>query len=65
VLIHAPSDPNGEPEKELAEQLPMKAEEVENAGFQRFAITLRGLADSYDNDAERIVGEHKRRTETS
>lgn len=52
-------DPTGKPERELAEQFRWKAEEVENAGFQRFAVTLRGLADSYDREAERIIRDHK------
>jgi hypothetical protein len=52
-------DPTGKPEKELAEQLLQKAEDVENAGFQRLAVTLRGLADSYEREAERIISEHK------
>jgi len=47
-------DPTGKPEKELAEQFRRKADEVENASFQRFAGTLRNLADSYDHQAERI-----------
>lgn len=51
-------DPTGDPERELARQFRRKAEEVENAGFQRFAITLRGLADSYDHEAERIIYDH-------
>ena len=51
-------DPTGKPERELAEQFRSKAEEIENAGFQRFAVTLRGLADGYDRDAERIIAEH-------
>ena len=54
-------DPTGKPERELAEQFRSKAEEVENAGFQRFAVTLRGLADSYDREAERIINDHKSR----
>jgi len=54
-------DPTGKPERELAEQFRNKAEEVENAGFQRFAVTLRGLADSYDREAERIINDHKDR----
>jgi len=54
-------DPTGKPEKELAEQFRRKAEEVENAGFQRFAITLRGLADDYDQEAKRIISDHKAR----
>lgn len=54
-------DPTGKPERELAEQFRSKAEEVENAGFQRFTVTLRGLADSYDREAERIINDHKDR----
>jgi hypothetical protein len=54
-------DPTGKPERELAEQFRSKAEEVENAGFQRFAVTLRGLADGYDREAERIISNHKDR----
>ena len=56
-------DPSGKPERELAEQFRNKAEEIENAGFQRFAVTLRGLADDYDRKAERIIAEHKREDE--
>lgn len=56
-------DPTGKPERELAEQFLSKAEEVENAGFQRFAVTLRGLADGYNREAERIIVEHKREEE--
>ena len=56
-------DPSGKPEKELAEQFRNKADEIENAGFQRFAVTLRGLAESYDQDAERIIAEYKREDE--
>lgn len=52
-------DPTGKPEKELAEQFIRKADDVENAGFQRFAITLRDLADGYERDAERVVSEHE------
>ena len=51
-------DPSGKPERELAEQFRNKAEEIENAGFQRFAVTLRVLANGYDQDAERIIAEH-------
>jgi hypothetical protein len=54
-------DPTGKPERELAEQFRRKAEEVENAGFQRFAVTLRGLAEGYNREAERIIGDHKDR----
>ena len=48
-------DPTAKPERELAEQFQSKAEEIENAGFQRFAVTLRELADNYNREAERIV----------
>ena len=56
-------DPTGKPERELAEQFRIKAEEIENAGFQRFAVTLKGLADSYGREAERIIAEQKREDE--
>lgn len=52
-------DPTGKPERELADQFRSKAEDVENAGFQRFAVTLRGLADGYDREAERIIVDYK------
>lgn len=52
-------DPTGKPERELAEQYRRKAEDVENAGYQRLAVTLRGLSESYEREAERIVAEHK------
>jgi len=51
-------DPTGKPERELAEQFQTKAEDVENAGFQRLAVTLRDLADDYDREARRIAEEH-------
>ena len=51
-------DPTGKPERELAEQYRQKAEDVENAGFQRFAAALRGVGEKYDRDADRIVAEH-------
>jgi hypothetical protein len=53
-------DPTGKPERELAEQFRQKAEDVENAGFHRFAVTLRELADSYEREAERIIAEHNK-----
>jgi hypothetical protein len=56
-------DPTGKPEKELAEQFRRKAEDVENAGYQRFAVTLRDLAHGYEREAERIIDEHKNRDE--
>jgi hypothetical protein len=53
-------DPTGKAERELANQYRKKAKDVENAGYQRFAITLREMADSYDREAERVIDEHKR-----
>ena len=50
-------DPTGKPERELAEQFRSKAEEIENAGFQRFAVTLRDLAGGYDREAKRIIND--------
>lgn len=58
-------DPTGKPERELAEKFRSKADEIENAGFQRFAITLRGLADGYDHEAERIINRYKDRDDES
>jgi hypothetical protein len=52
-------DPTGQPERELAEQFRQKADDVENAGFQRFAVTLRDLAESYDREAEQIIADHR------
>ena len=48
-------DPSGQPERELAQQYRKKAEEVENAGYQRFAAELRRLALGFDREAEEII----------
>lgn len=56
-------DPTGKPEKELADKYRKQAEEVENSGYYRFAITLKYLADSYEHEAERIIEEHKNQQE--
>ncbi|HDH12486.1 MAG TPA: hypothetical protein ENG83_09895 [Nitrospirae bacterium] len=53
-------DPTGTPEKELAVKYRQQAEEVEAYGYQRLAVTLRDLADSYEREADRIIDEHKR-----
>lgn len=52
-------DPTGKPERELAIQWREKADAIENAGFARFAATLRELAESFDREAERVIEEHK------
>ena len=57
-------DPNGKPECELAEQWRQKADDLENAGFARFATTLRELAESYDREAERIIADYKNETKS-
>ena len=57
-------DPTGTPERELAAKYRQQAEDVENAGYQRLAATLKDLAEFYDRDAERIVAEHKKEGKT-
>ncbi len=52
-------DPTGTPERELARKYRQEAEEIENAGYQRVAAMLRGVADGYDQEAERVVAWHK------
>lgn len=54
-------DPSGRSEKALAEQFRRKAEDVENAGFHRFAVTLRDLAERYEREAKRVVDEYEDR----
>jgi len=51
-------DPTGKPERELAAENRRKAEEIENAGFQRIAVTMRGIADGYDREADEVIHEH-------
>lgn len=51
-------DPTGKPELEIAKRYRKQAEDVENAGYQRLAATLKNLADEYDFEAKRIVDEH-------
>jgi hypothetical protein len=46
--------PSGQPEFELAEKWRLKSKEVRLAGYSRFAMTLKQLADSYESDAKRI-----------
>ena len=48
-------DPEGKPERELAEKHRQRADQVENVGYQRLATTLRSVAVSYDREAERII----------
>lgn len=48
-------DPEAKPERALADKYRRRANEVENAGYQRLALTLREVADSYDREADRIL----------
>lgn len=41
----------------------VQADAVEHIGYQRLASTLRGVADSYLRQAERIIAEHKEELE--
>ncbi len=45
-------DPEGKPEKELAEKYEKRAEAVEALGYSRFAGLLRDIADCYLREAE-------------
>ncbi|MDD1015526.1 hypothetical protein [Pseudomonas rubra] len=55
-------DPTGSPERELANHWREKANAVENAGYPRFAASLRELAGSYDRHAERIIKRQEERS---
>jgi len=52
-------DPTGKPEKELAGRYRQQADAVENAGYQRLAATSRRVAESYENEAERVIGQYR------
>lgn len=56
--------PSGAPEDELAAKYNAKADEVEAAGYHRFAVTMRSLAETYAREAERIRKEHSFEEET-
>ncbi|MEK7990762.1 MAG: hypothetical protein VSS52_007120 [Thiotrichaceae bacterium] len=45
-------DPTGKPEFELAEKYKEQAEAVENAGYHRFAVTMKNLAETYLQEAK-------------
>jgi len=57
-------DPTGKPELELSQKYKKQAEDVETAGYQRLASTLRQLADWYANEAKRIIDEAKEERES-
>lgn len=54
---------SGQPERDLADKYRIRAKEVEAAGYQRLATSLRGLAETYDNEAERVIMEHRKEIE--
>lgn len=51
-------DPTGALEKELAVKFQQKADEAENAGYQRLAGSLRGIAKGYQRQAALVELEH-------
>lgn len=53
-------DPSGKPEKELAEKYRRQADGIEDAGYFRFAQTLRKLAKIYEEEAKRIIEDYKK-----
>lgn len=52
-------DPEGKPERELANSWREKADQVELAGYPRLAFTLREVADGYDREAASIVARER------
>ena len=48
-------DPTGAYEREIAKQFHIKADEIENSGYNRIAIMMRDLANYYDREAEFTV----------
>jgi len=54
-------DPSGKPELDLAAGYQSKADAAENAGYPRFAASLKKLAESYRREASRVIDEHQLR----
>lgn len=52
-------DPTGAPEMELAATWAKRATDVENAGFHRFAASIRGMAERYVREAEVVIKESR------
>jgi len=48
-------DPEGKPERELAQKYRDQAEALEYAGYHRFAKTVRDISKDYDIQAERNI----------
>ena len=53
-------DPEGKPEYQLASQYNDLASKCEELGYSRFAETLRGIANSYIQEAEHHIKQHRR-----
>ncbi|MFO1350914.1 MAG: hypothetical protein U1F68_09650 [Gammaproteobacteria bacterium] len=51
-------DPEGREERKLAEKYHTQAEQVESRGYHRLANSLKELAASYEQDAERQASRH-------
>jgi hypothetical protein len=56
-------DPTGKPEKDLADKYRRYSEDIDARGFQRFAATLRAIAENYDREAERVISEHQEKND--
>lgn len=52
-------DPTGTPERELASKYRSQAEAIESAGYHRLATTLRGLATTYEREAENLMSRER------
>lgn len=54
-------DTEAKPEIELAEKWDSRADIANMEGYPRFSAALRGVAESYRRDAQRIIDEHAQR----
>lgn len=53
-------DPSGKPEREIAEHWRRRANEIELLGLVHFAEALKATAETYDQEAERVIRESAR-----
>lgn len=56
-------DPSGKPELDYSSHYKNRAEETENAGYQRFAVTLRKISETYEKEAKHIIKDQRREFE--
>ena len=54
-------NPTGANEEKLADEWHKKADEVEDAGFHRLAVTCRDVSDTYRREAEKVRRRHEAR----